>query len=188
MTVTLASKLGTEDWQPATQAEVCLAFLRDEWDKVPQVTSWCNRSFIDSPDLNNLSENALRRLILASWREPLLQRIPGDTAWYRVRFLQDIHLDELLVIASAPWLDLARDRNELRNVAVRRPRVLGSRSTQWRPPILWSHDRCGPFSILEGNNRLIGYACASGSGPLRVECFVGLSPTACTWHLPDHRP
>jgi hypothetical protein len=42
----------------------------------------------------------------------------------------------------------------------------------------------GPFSILEGNNRLTAYACSTHSG-LNTPVFVGLSPMRCLWHLVD---
>jgi len=179
--------LAAEEWLLATPDEVCLAFLRAEWDKVAQVTSWYDRGLIDTPDVANQSQNALRRLILGSWRDPLLQRIPGDTQWHRVRFLQDGHLGQLLVIGSSDWVD-NRDRNELRRVALRRPQTLRLAPGNWSQPVLWSHDRTGPFSILEGNNRLTSYVQTPQLGPMRVECFVGLSPTVCIWHLPDHAP
>lgn len=181
----ITNGLAAQDWTPASPADVCLAFLRGEWEKVPQITAWHDRHLVDSPDLASHSENSLRRFILGAWREPLLQQIPGDTRWHRVRFLQDAHLDELLVIASSDWVD-QRDRNELRKVAARRPQTLRLPPTDWTQPILWSHDRAGPFSILEGNNRLTGYSLTPSYGPLRVECFVGLSPSRCVWHLPDH--
>ena len=177
--------LSSQEWLPAEAAEVWLAFLRAEWDSMRNVTARHDRSLIDKPDLDSLAQNDLRRRILGAWRDPLLLRIPGDTRWHRVRFLNDAHLDDLLVIGSSDWVD-GSDRNELRRVAARRPQELRTPPANWSQPVLWSHDQDGPFSILEGNHRLTGYVVTPALGPLHVECFVGLSPTPCIWHLPDH--
>ncbi len=182
-----ADGLAGKEWTLAPVSEVCLSILRAEWDKVSPVTSWHDRRLIDHPDLDNPYENSLRRLILGSWREALLRRIPGNTTWYRVRFLQDSDLDQLLVIGSNDWLD-SRDQNELRQVALRRPQTLRSPPSAWEQPVLWSHIKAGPFSIIEGNNRLISYCSTPSLGPLKVECFIGLSLMPCAWHLPDQVP
>jgi len=176
--------LADETWTSATSAEVCLAFLRAEWDKVPEITGWHDRGLIDAPDLRDGRENSLRRLILGSWREPLLAQIPADTLWWLVRSLRHTHTAELLVIASDDWRDPI-DRNELLNVAQRRGEALRIPPTEWSPPILWGHEREGPFTILEGNNRLVNYAASAPQLAFEVECFVGLSPSPSVWHLPD---
>ncbi len=51
--------------------------------------------------------------------------------------------------------------------------------------ILWGHDKGGPFSILEGNHRLLAYAHAKSRPPLSIEVYVGLSLSRCFWHLAD---
>lgn len=176
--------LADETWILATHAEVCLAFLKAEWEKVPEITAWHDRRLVDEPELDNGRENSLRRLILGSWREPLLAQIPADTSWWRVRSLRHTHTMELLVIASDDWRDPA-DGNELMSVARRRGESLQAPPADWSPPILWGHDREGPFTILEGNNRLVNYAASVPDLPFAVECFIGLSPSPSVWHLPD---
>src|SRR5437762_2356287 len=73
--------LGSQQWLPVEAAEVWLAFLRAEWDNARNVTAQHDRSLIDKPDLDSLTQNDLRRRILGAWRDPLLLRIPGDTRW-----------------------------------------------------------------------------------------------------------
>lgn len=181
---TRGPSLSQEEWLPATHAEVCLAFLRAEWHKVPAITSWHDRRLVDDPDLASAGENSLRRLILGAWREPIVGRIPSDTAWWRVRFLRDTHAGQLLVIGSEDWRSPA-DSNELLAVARRRSEPLRMPPEQWEPPILWGHYRDGPLTILEGNNRLVNYTASSPRSPLAVESLVGLSTAPCLWHLPD---
>ncbi len=94
-----------ETWTSASHAAVCLAFLRAEWKSWPQSTAWHDRRLIDAPNLDDLVENSLRRLILGSWREGIVGNIPGDTTWSRVASLRDAHLSQLLVIGSNDWRD-----------------------------------------------------------------------------------
>ena len=50
---------------------------------------------------------------------------------------------------------------------------------------MWGHDRGGPFTILEGNNRLIAYASTAPRPALEVSVFIGLSKSPCFWHRAD---
>lgn len=181
---TTHSPLSAELWHPVSNAEACLAFLRAEWDKEAERTAWYDRILIDEPDLGDPSQNAIRRLILGSWRAPLLDKIPTDTSWFRVHFLHESHLDEIFVIGSDDWRDPG-DKNELLQVAKRRGKALNGLPTDWHPPLLWGHSQEGPFTILEGNNRLVNYAASASRPPLEIVCFIGLSPSPCVWHEPD---
>lgn len=42
---------------------------------------------------------------------------------------------------------------------------------------LWGHDRSGPYTILEGNNRLTAYESTGRTGKLSLPVLVGLSAT-----------
>lgn len=176
--------LRDETWHGVSNSEACLAFLRAEWDKESGRTSWYDATLIAAPDLTDPAENAVRRLILGSWRAPLLEKIPADTAWFRVHSLRSVHLHELFVIGSDDWRDPG-DRNELIQVGRRRGERLALPPADWHPPLLWGHTREGPFTILEGNNRLVNYAATPAPPPLAITCFVGLSPSPCVWHEPD---
>ena len=46
--------------------------------------------------------------------------------------------------------------------------------------------RHGPFTILEGNNRMVAYA-ASGAEAVIPRVYVGVSPSPCIWHGPDRK-
>lgn len=178
------ARLSAERWHPVSNAEACLAFIQAEWDKEAERTAWYDRVLIDSPNLDDPAENAIRRLILGTWRAPLLDRIPTDTEWFRVEVLREGHLDQVYVIGSDDWRDPA-DHNELLKVGRRRGKSLDKVPAEWHPPLLWGHTREGPFTILEGNNRLVNYAGSSMRPPLEIPCFIGLSPSACVWHEPD---
>jgi len=110
--------------------------------------------------------------------------IPPDTEWYEVDALTDAELSELHAVRHQDWIDQA-DRNELSKVAARKRLPLRLQPSNWFPPILWGHDRSGPFTILEGNKRLTAYA-GSGQTGLRIPVYVGLSSLACVFHFPDN--
>jgi hypothetical protein len=177
--------LAEKNWIKSSMDEVALAWLRAERHRFPDdpLSTAHLDTFLNSPDLEDAGQNRERRRLLDLIREPLLRGIPADTKWHRVDSLTDAEFGELRAINSAPWTDLERDRNELPLVARRRNLTLSSDSASWDSPILWGHQKQGPFTIIEGNNRLTAYA---GSGKvLNIEVLVGLSPSASCWHLPD---
>lgn len=169
---------------------VVLAWLRAERDGylaqvqpqsglVPSVVA----ALLDNSDSNNAEENRMRLRLLYRARNLFVLEIPPDTKWFDVRNLKHEHLGELYAVNHASWTDQS-DRNELHKVAARKGKVMQKLPSQWEPPILWGHTCSGPFTILEGNNRLTAYA-ASGQADLNVPAFVGLSPLKCLWHAPD---
>jgi hypothetical protein len=141
---------------------------------------------LDHADLNSAEENRARLRIMYLIRNVFVLEIPPDTEWYEVRTLTDAELSELHTVNHAGWNNAA-DRNELRNVAARKPIQLNAPPSNWDTPILWGHDRTGPFTIVEGNNRLTAYA-GSGHSGLDIPVLVGLSAMRCHWHLLDNAP
>ena len=179
--------LHEQTWNPVTVHAMNLAFLRAEWTRWATFTRWINPELIQAPRLDDHGENQLRTCLLYGLRGRLLRHVPHDTQWHLVRWLRIEHLHQLHVIGRCGWDD-PRDCNELLQVASRRPHPLQAGHTTWEPPILWGHAKEGPFTILEGNKRLI--ACASNLASvqkLEVPCLIGLSSSPCAWHHPDAR-
>lgn len=175
-----------QTWDKVTISRVYHAFLNGEFDKCIQ--AWgplasANRALIDNPNFGDESENCKRAFLLC-FRAPLLFRIPCSTVWYKVVALEESHLNELLVIGRCGWDD-GTDHNELLNVAKRKPENLGSIPSEWAVPILWGHTKEGPFTIIEGNHRLVSYAALQTRPELNIPAYVGLSSDHCYWHLPD---
>lgn len=142
---------------------------------------------LDNPDLNNAEENRARlRILYLSGRYVFVLEIPPDTEWYDVRNLTDADLSELHTVNFGDWSNPA-DRNDLRTVAARKPLELKALPSEWEPPILWGHDKKGPFTIFEGNSRLTAYA-GSGRSGLNIPVLIGLSAMRCHWHLADSAP
>jgi len=171
-------------WTPVSIHEVVAEFLKSERDTAAGFIQSAMTSIIDNPDLTNSLQNHLRLKLLFIIRRWIVGEIPLDTIWYEVQNLTDQELNELHVIARCGWDDPG-DRNELRKVAMRKPEKLISGPIDWRRPVLWGHSKDGPFTIIEGNHRLIAYASNSSTSGLKISALVGLSPTPCTYHIHD---
>lgn len=175
--------LAEREWQELSIHDVVSEFLLSERGKY----AWLGPALmakIDSPVTSNSSDNHLRLRLLYWRRLHLMAEIPPDTKWYEVRRLTDAELSELRVIGRCGW-DSPHDQNELEKVATRLQESLFEEPIAWHKPILWGHDRLGPFTILEGNHRLTAYCGSNKPKTLSVPVLVGLSPTPCFWHLPD---
>lgn len=140
-------------------------------------------ALLDNANLNNADQNRARLRLLYMFRNVFVLEIPPDTEWFLVSNLMDDELSELHVVNYPEWVDPA-DRNELVKAAARRKLTLRTPTSSWAMPILWGHDRCGPFTILEGNHRLAAYVF-SGTRGLETRVIVGLSPMKCVWHILD---
>lgn len=177
-------------WKPVSVHRFVLLFLLAERDTNlapfrnadPQLVD----SLLDAPDLANSTDNQLRMRLLYLMRCRYVGEIPADTIWYEVQNLTDDDLGSLYVTRHASWT-APTDNNELLEVAKRLPAAMRSPPSSWRSIILWGHDRLGPFSIIEGNHRLVSYAASrtSLSERLRIQVLVGLSPSLCYWHPLD---
>lgn len=178
------------EWTQVSFNEYVLAFLRAEQQtnvaqEIARQPSMGPRisSALDAPDLTDSEQNWLRLRLLNVIRSRYIAEIPGDTVWHTVRSLTDDDLPNLFVTRHATWTSIA-DNNELGAVARRKPIPLRQQPSGWTPVILWGHERAGPFTIIEGNHRLVSYV-SSGGGGLKIPVLVGLSATSCYWHPPD---
>ncbi len=176
-----------EHWQECSIHEVVASFLQSERDKCYAQAPPDVLRLIDAPDLGDPRQNGERLRLLYRTRRHLLGEIPPDTKWHRVRMLRDGHLPQLRLIARCGWdakPGEAQDNNELPRAAFRHSQPLRGDPNNWRGVVLWGHDQSGPFTILEGNNRLAAYVSSGGKG-LAIETFVGTSPSNCFWHIDD---
>jgi hypothetical protein len=140
---------------------------------------------LNAPDINNPDDNYFRLRMLYFCRNSFFGELPPDTVWHEVKYLTDAELGELYVIGRCGWDDPNHnDRNELFNVATRRADQLDTPPDQWRPIILWGHNSAGPFTIIEGNHRLVAYA-RSGLSGLRIPVHIGISKNNFFFHLAD---
>jgi hypothetical protein len=186
--MSLAEKI----WEHATIHDVALEWLRAErGTNLASVLAQFPRellasglaTLLDRPDLSNADENRARLRLLYMIQSLFVIEIPPDTAWFRVKNLTDDDLSELYIVNYRDWNDPG-DNNELRKVAVRKRLALKQQVSAWPNPILWGHDKSGPFTILEGNHRLAAYAFSGMSG-INMPVLIGLSPIKSVWHMLD---
>lgn len=181
--------LADKHWSQVTPEEMTAAYLRAERTAVTdsKLQILLNNA-LEASEFYHPYWNTIRSTLLHGIRGPLLAQVPTDTTWYKVSRLTDDDLQELRVIGRCGWDD-PQDQNELAKVAARRPAALPSNPETWpAPPILWGHDKAGPFTILEGNRRLVAYAATSPPPATAIDIIIGLSPTPCYWHLQDSVP
>jgi len=187
--------LAAKKWTRVSMHHAVLAWLRAERDtnvpkylwQFPQLLWGPGLSaLLDHANLNDVEENRARLRILYVIRNVFVLEIPPDTEWFEVQSLTDGELTELHVVNYAEWNDPG-DKNELAKVAARKPSPLRAPPSSWETPILWGHDRNGPFTIIEGNNRLTAYS-GSGQSGLDISVLIGLSPMRCHWHIFDRTP
>lgn len=195
------SSLAVEDWFEVPFDDVVLAFLRGEAHRFEKLTDDACR-LIRTYDPQSKRDKLGRCILLSTRRGGLFDGIPPDTRWYRVEYLRNDHLDELLVMREPNWID-ETDRNALGDVAIRkmiprRPAPTDRGDThsileyysddpeQWQSPILWGHSNAGPFTILEGTHRFAWYYREAKAYPdFKNVAYVGLSDRLSHWHLPD---
>jgi hypothetical protein len=174
--------LANENWIPCSVHEMHLAFLRSEWDKWPLISAHWDRGIISgSADVSSLIENNLRAQMIWTVRSGIFQWIPADTQWFRLQHARRQHVPQLRAINHADWTS-SQDMNELEKVARRVTHECWIPEGAWSP-ILWAHDKDGPFTIIEGNHRMT--ALARSDMEFSLDAFVGLSKRLCVWHRLD---
>lgn len=180
--------LANETWTTVSVHEVHLAFLQSEREAFSRLLDPAGLQLIDGPDLTNREQNALRMRLLYARRAPVLGEIPPDTTWHRVEFLRDAHVGELRVIRCGEWIDEEHapvDDRTLARISAWRPAELEGSPGQWNHLILWGHNTEGPFTILEGNHRLIAYSSEAERPPFALPVYVGISESNCAYHEGD---
>jgi hypothetical protein len=186
--------LANGEWTSVSSNRVVLEFIRAERDALLAQKRAANPNLIsdqdlatllDNPNLDDLQHNQRRLRLLYAMRNIYMGEIPIDTAWYEVRSVTDDDIHNLYVTRHQTWTHQS-DNNELRLVAARKDEPATAPPDRWKRIILWGHERAGPFTILEGNHRLVGYVRNIGKG-LNIPVFVGLSQTNCYWHPLDQQ-
>ena len=133
---------------------------------------------IDNPDLNDPLQNHKRLRLLYLKRAKFIIEIPPDTTWWNVRSLTEDELGELGVSAqhTEQW---NVDNYKLESVAaVVRKGLTSPPTTSARTHHPVGSRETGPFSILEGNHRMLACANTARRPPLNIDVYVE-SLTSC---------
>lgn len=156
---------------------------------------------VASPDLDEVVENALRRALLFVRHGTLWRELPRDTEWFQVE-LKVSDLKNIRVFPRAQWRKLAQGsfgiteicesitlgpRSDVGTEFMSKIKSLRSRyqeQNELGAVLLIGQSENGPFTILDGNHRMVAAILASPETMnQKLRIFCGLSPRmdACCW-------
>lgn len=140
-------------------------------------------------------EGRYRELVNRAW--PFLRFVP-PCDWFRVPILSAADLAEMAVIAEESWFPEPGRADRMVHavaVAIDPATPHGRRVLAWetslraadldRQVTMFGHGPSGPFSVLDGNHRLVAAARRASRGDTTLFAFevhVGLSFGPCRWH------
>jgi O-antigen/teichoic acid export membrane protein len=185
----------------ASEAEAIAEFLKSDFHHVAYGEYRATlRSMVGSPDCSNAAENAQRRALLFLRHLALWKELPHDTLWYDVA-VREAQLAQLRVFPRAQWTRMgARSFTVPEVVACMRERIqncpddpfaakiasmsraVGRGEIPAVSVIMIGRPDAGPFSVIDGNHRLIAAALAGRLDRLRFLCGVSPRMDRCCWY------
>ena len=160
------------------------------------------RGLVLTPHLDDAGENAKRRALLFIRHFRLWKELPEGTEWFEVE-VRAADLAQIRVFPRAQWRKLARGNFSIASV-VERLRTFRSHDVaeeaflskiaalrdafrQNADPgavLLIGTNESEPFTVLDGNHRLVAAILTSPETLLRFRFLCGLSPrmTDCCWY------
>ena len=189
--------------RPVEEDEVIAEFLKNDFYS-PVFEQYRNalRDLVATPDLRNEGQNKLRRALFNVRHRSLWKELPKDTEWFEAE-IEMKDLDRFRVFPRAQWRKFALGDFDLMQVAQRivdeRYRERGSGAFLAKIDDLRDHlkkeavggavlfigeSEGGPFTILDGNHRLVAALLTSAQALKRFRFFCGLSPrmAQCCWY------
>jgi len=192
-----------------TEPEVIADFLRGEFYH-PEYDRDRNHfeSLVHAPQLNDETENALRRALLFRRRATMWRELPADTQWWEVELAPE-DLDRIHIFPRAQWRSLAQGNYQAHHVAelIQRKLVpnkpldpnkpndlaakilalctLMRRESQRSTILLIGLDEDSPATVLEGNHRFVASLLLPRELMLRrLRVVCGFSPGMdhCCWY------
>jgi O-antigen/teichoic acid export membrane protein len=160
------------------------------------------RELVLTPHLDDAGENAKRRALLFIRHFALWKELPAETEWFELE-IQTADLAQIRVFPRAQWRKLARGNFGITAVAERlrtfrshndsgeaflsKIAALRAGLRQDATPgavLLIGLSESDPFTILDGNHRLLAAILTSPEILSRFRFLCGLSPrmTECCWY------
>jgi hypothetical protein len=156
---------------------------------------------VNDPELTDLEANRMRRVLFNRRHGALWRELPRGTEWFEVS-LRPSDLHRIRVFPRAHWRKLASGDFAITTIAQRivddryrhrvpaafhekisnlRARVAGDDVA--RAVLLIGETEIGPFTILDGNHRLVAAVLESPNELHRFDFYCGLSPhmAQCCW-------
>ena len=178
-----------------TENEVIAEFLKTDFD-FPEFKQYqaALHGLVSAPNLEHEGQNKVRRALFNVRHRSLWNQLPGDTEWYEAEIAaQD--LERIRVFPRAQWRKFADGDFDLSQVALRvadeRYRAAANPAFLAKIDDLRDHqnhgslsgavlliglDERGPFTILDGNHRMVAAMLTSSPDLSMFRFFCGLSP------------
>jgi O-antigen/teichoic acid export membrane protein len=187
-----------------SEDEVIAEFLRSDFEN-PAFEEYQDslRDLVMKPHLDDAGENAKRRALLFLRHFPLWKELPRETEWFEVE-IRPADLEQIRVFPRALWRKLARGGNFNINSIAERIRTYRSsdgavrtflskinalrnlihKNSQPGAVLLLGLNESEPFTILDGNHRLVAATLAYPEAMQKFRFLCGLSPkmTECCWY------
>lgn len=187
-----------------SEDEVISGFLQSDFH-LPEFAKYRENlaELVTSPDLGDRVENALRRALLLVRHGALWRELPKDTEWFQVE-LESSDLNNIRVFPRAQWRKLAQGNfcvteicdsiaagtgrdavGEKFLVKIENLRNDYQRSASLGAVLLIGQSESGPFTIIDGNHRLVAAILASPemmNQKLRLYCGLSPSMHKCCWY------
>jgi O-antigen/teichoic acid export membrane protein len=188
----------------ASEDEVIAEFLKNDFQCPEYEEYQTSAQLVLSPDLDNERDNRVRRALLFVRHGSLWRELPAGTQWFEAE-IRKTDLPRIRVFPRAHWRKLAVGDFAITQVAQRMAdeEFRGRTSESFREKIedLRDHlqeenksmagavlligvNESGPFTILDGNHRLLAAILAGTKAVDRLQFFCGLSPhmARCCWY------
>ena len=186
-----------------SEDEVIAEFLKNDW-QCPELREYQGAvaRLLTSSNFADPIENQMRRSLLFIRHGALWRELPRGTEWFEAEIrCADLH--RIRVFPRAQWRKLARGDFSITQVAERITDAASRHLTTWefREKIedLQDHvmqnagagailiiglSESDPFTILDGNHRLVAALLASPETVCQLRFFCGLSPrmAQCCWY------
>ena len=198
----------TSNFRPArlirrvSEDEVIAEFLRSEVEapEYRQHQAILQRA-LTSPNLEDASDNAIRRALLFIRHRSLWKEIPTGTDWYEVE-INEANLGQIRAFPRAQWRKLARGRYSINNIADRmrthqhmvdaafREKIAAIRNQYLKDDpgfaavLLIGLNDSEPLTILDGNHRVLAALLSSPARLKSIRFLCGMSArmTECCWY------
>jgi len=189
--------------RPVSEDEVIAEFLRNDFHSpVFKQYQTALGNLVDAPDLQHDGQNKVRRALFNVRHRALWKELPKDTEWFEAE-IEMKDLDRVRVFPRAQWRKFALGDFDLTQVAQRivddryRDRASGAflakiddlrahlkQEAVGGAVLLIGETESGPFTILDGNHRLVAALLTSAQALKRFRFLCGLSPkmAQCCWY------
>jgi O-antigen/teichoic acid export membrane protein len=185
-----------------SENEVIAEFLKSDFHSLEfseYQESLCE--VVNTPDLENVGDNAKRRALLNLRHLALWNEIPVGTGWYELE-IDEADLGQIRAFPRANWRKLARGNFSVTEIAeaIRtRQHLVGDlflskmtaigdqlqqEETGFSPVILIGLNEMESLTVLDGNHRLVAAILGPPSSLKKLRFLCGLSPrmTECCWY------